>query len=477
MNRFLALFNFFVLLSVLGMPSGAGAAALYMPQDSVSLERNRKMHALLRWIDQQHGTIISMQRELVACQALNPEHGGDGEERKLRWVEERLRDNGITNFERLDYADSRVPGMVRGNLIAKVPGKQDGIARPTLWLISHLDVFPPGPLTEWKGDPFALRVEGDLIYGRGVEDNNQAIVASLLLVEALRETGIVPPLDIGLVFCSGALTSYHTNIGHIVECRPDLFSANDLILVMDYGSDDGSFIEVAEKGNAWLKFTVTGREGHAASPQEAANAFAAGTEFIHSLRGLEKDFPIQNPLFSPPGCTFTPTVAEGHGKTVNHIPGEFVFYVDARLIPEYSFADLERAIRGMADAVAREEGVCIEYDVIEQTAPAGVTPSDAAVVRLVSNAVLKQLGVHTREGGIGGVTMASVLREKGLPVAVWGIQKNWRNKAEERASISSQVNQTKVLARLLLQAEAEPSVIHDGRAAEAVDGKNGERSR
>ncbi|MCC8109775.1 MAG: M20 family metallo-hydrolase [Planctomycetes bacterium] len=462
----------------LSVASGVSAAALYMPQDSVSLERNRKLHGLLRWLDQQHGTIISMQRDLVACRALNPEHGGDGEERKLLWVESRLRNNGITSFERLDFADPRVPGMVRGNLIARIPGKPDENAfRPTLWLISHLDVFPPGPLEDWTGDPFTLRVEGDLIFGRGAEDNNQAIVTSLLLVEALRETGIVPPIDVGLVFCSGALTNYHTNIGYIVERRPDLFSVDDLILIMDYGNEDGSFIEVAEKGNAWLKFTVTGREGHASSPHEAANAFAAGTEFIHLLRGLEKQFPIQNPLFSPPGCTFTPTVAEGRGKTVNHIPGEFIFYVDARLTPEYSFADMEHAIRNLADSVAREEGVAIEYEIIEQTAAAGVTPADSAVVRLVANAVRKQLGVTVTAGGIGGVTMASVLRARGYPVAVWGIQTNWRNKAEERASISSHVDQAKVLARLLLDAESLPSRLQDETLGEDEAADPGSRSR
>lgn len=454
---------------VISLPPCVHAASLAMPQDSLSLDSNRKLHALLGWLDRQRGTIVTMQKELVSRPALNPEHGGTGEEAKLRWVADRLREYGITDFERLDYVDDRVPGKVRGNLAARLPGQTDGSpARRTLWLVSHLDVFPPGPPGNWKGDPFTLRVEGDLVYGRGVEDNHQAIVASLLLVESLRSTGVVPRLNIGLLFCSGALTNYTMNIGHVLDLEPDLFSPDDLILLMDYGSQNGAFIEVAEKTDVWLKFTVTGREGHASSPQECVNALAAGAAFIHALRGLDAVFPERNPLFVPPVSTFSPTMSENRSKAVNDIPGEFVFFVDARLIPEHSFNKLEQAMRDLAETVGRREGARIDFEVIERTASAPATPTNAPVVRLLGNAVKAQLGVEPEFGGIGGVTMASAIRERGFPVAVWGIQKNWRNKAEEYASIADQIKQAKVLARLLLDPEADGTA----RAGSALGGGN-----
>ena len=451
--RFALMAYFF--LACLLLPSHAEGAALSMPQDAASLQHNRDLKALLSWLDRQRGTVIAMQRDLVALPALNPEHGGTGEEAKLRWVEGRLREYGITDFTRLDYTDPRVPGKIRGNLIAKFPSRRDDAApRRTLWLLTHLDVFPPGAAEEWKGDPFTLRVEGDLLYGRGVEDNHQGIVTSLLLAEALRATGITPPLDIGLVFCSGALVNYDMNMGHVLDRRPDLFSPNDPILLLDYGSEDGAFIEVAEKQNIWFKFTATGKEGHAGSPHEAVNAFAVGAAFIHALRGLDDVFPEQNPLFAPPASTFSPTFAENHSTALNHIPGKFVFYVDARLIPEHSPEAVTTALRDLAETVGREREARIEFEAVELTARASALPSDAPVTRLLGRAIRAQLGVEPELGGIGGVTMASVVRERGFPVAVWGILKNWRNKTEEYASIASHIDQAKVLARLLLDPEA-----------------------
>lgn len=426
------------------------AAPLYAPQGEVSLAVNRDLQTLLAHLERQRGEIIAMQRDLVSRAAINPEHGGKGEEDKLRWVEAKLEEYGVTDIERLDYMDARVPGKVRGNLIARLPGERSGAApRRTLWLPMHLDVAATGPDDNWISDPFALRVEGDLMYGRGTEDNNQAIVSSLLLLEALRVGKISPPMDIGLIFSSGALANYGIGIKYILKMRPDIFAPDDLILVLDYGSESGDFIEVAEKSNAWYKFTISGKEGHASSPQDSVNAFAAGAEFVHALHSLSEVFPAQDSLFMPPHSTFSATLTENYSSAVNHIPEQFVFYLDARILPAYTFAEVERSLQDLADRTGRREGVDIRLEVVERTPPASVTPPDAPVVSALSGAIEEQLEVTPRLGGIGGVTMASTIRAAGFYVAVWGMLKNWRNKANEHASIKNHINQAKVLARLL----------------------------
>ena len=65
-------------------------------------------------------------------------------------------------------------GGQRPNLVALLPGQ-----RPEkVWVLSHLDVVPVGELNLWHTDPFSLHVDGDLLYGRGVEDDHHGIVAS-----------------------------------------------------------------------------------------------------------------------------------------------------------------------------------------------------------------------------------------------------------------------------------------------------------
>ena len=90
--------------------------------------------------------------------------------------------------------DDRVAGGRRPNLVALLPGQ-----RPEkVWVLSHLDVVPVGELNLWNTDPFILHVDGDLLYGRGVEDDHHGIVASFFAVRAFMEAGITPARTIGL---------------------------------------------------------------------------------------------------------------------------------------------------------------------------------------------------------------------------------------------------------------------------------------
>jgi len=59
---------------------------------------------------------------------------------------------------------------------------------------------PAGDPSLWSHDPFEAHVEDGKIYGRGAEDNGQAVITSLFAVKALIEAGIKPNVNIGLAF-------------------------------------------------------------------------------------------------------------------------------------------------------------------------------------------------------------------------------------------------------------------------------------
>ena len=58
--------------------------------------------------------------------------------------------------------------------------------------LDHVEVCSPGELSYWKTDPWKVVVDGDKIRGRGVEDNQQAIVCGLLIAQELKAQGIDP---------------------------------------------------------------------------------------------------------------------------------------------------------------------------------------------------------------------------------------------------------------------------------------------
>lgn len=409
-------------------------------------------HRILSALDARRDTVIEVQRELTRRPALGPESGGEGERAKADWLFAHLRDMGVTDIETIDAPDPRVPCGHRPNIIARVPGKSPR----TVWVLAHMDVVPPGDPALWDGDPWTLRVDGDVLFGRGVEDNQQAIVSGLLVARELLEQGITPDLSLGLAFVADEETGNTHGMAHVAAVRPDLFRQDDLIVVPDFGDSEGAMIEVAEKSMLWLRIAVTGKQCHASTPDEGVNSLAAAAALILRIRRLNERFPDADPLFNPATSTFVPTKKEANVPNVNTVPGSDVFYVDCRVLPRYDLDDVVAAVRGLADEVEREYGasIAISHVLREQAAPP--TSPNAEVVTRLRAAISGVYGVTARPAGIGGGTVAAIVRRMGLSAAVWSKLVPNAHVPNEATRISCNIGDAKVIATMLFEDGKQP---------------------
>ena len=238
---------------------------------------------LIESIGQQRDKVIEYQTRMTELPALGPENAGTGEMPKALYLEGLLRELGVTDILRIDAPDPRVPDGVRPNVVARIPG----VSPRRLWILGHMDVVPPGELSYWKTDPWKVVVDGDKIRGRGVEDNQQAIVCGLLIAQELKAQGITPDLSLGLIFVSDEETSSRYGIHYILKTHADLFGPDDFVVVPDYGVADGSSIEISEKGQLWMCVEVLGHQCHASRPQEGRNSLVAAADMILHVRDLE----------------------------------------------------------------------------------------------------------------------------------------------------------------------------------------------
>jgi succinyl-diaminopimelate desuccinylase len=311
------------------------------------------LRTLLDTLDASADELVRLQTALVAIPALGPTNGGQGEAGKAAWLLDHLSAFPGVSVAAVDAPDPRVESGVRPSLVIRRPGRNPR----TIWLIAHTDVVPTGDLSLWQSDPFTLRREGDLIYGRGVEDNHQGLVSALLLLRALELSRTETELSLGILLTADEETGNALGIEYILRERPDIFAPDDMILIPDFGTRDGSAIEVAEKSVLWLKFTVQGKQCHASTPDEGINSLVGASALILALERLNEIFGESDPLFDPPASTFAPTKKEPNVPNVNTIPGQDVFYLDCRVLPGYDLDEVEREIRGICDTVEAERGV------------------------------------------------------------------------------------------------------------------------
>jgi succinyl-diaminopimelate desuccinylase len=403
-------------------------------------------------LDTYREDIVELETGLTAIPALSPEYKAapeeTGEARKVEYLKRYLEEHGIADLEEIAAPDDRVPGGVRPSLVARVKGRSSD---RTVWVMAHTDVVPPGDMSKWKSDPWTVRVDGDTLYGRGVEDNQQGLVAAVMAARALVETGTVPPYDLALLFVADEECGSRYGIQYVLE-RSNPFCPNDIIIVPDGGAKDGSEIEVAEKSIMWVKFKIEGAQCHASTPHAGVNAMRAGANLVVRLdSALHQAFADRDPVFEPPESTFEPTKKESNVGAVNIIPGEDIFYLDCRVLPRYPLDGVLAVFEEVCAGVREEFGVTVTFSFEQKEEAAPPTPEDAPVVGLLKAAVKEVYGVDARPVGIGGGTVAAYLRRKGLPCVVWSRMDETMHTPNERADIGNIIGDAKVIAHVALR--------------------------
>lgn len=403
---------------------------------------------LYETIDTYTDQLIEWQKHLVSIQAIGPENGGEGEVQKSLYVKTILKDIGFDEVLGFNAPDDRVPGNIRPNIAAKIFGNDP---QTTVWILAHLDVVPAGDLKYWQSDPFQLVVDGDKLVGRGVEDNHQGLVSALLAVKALREHGVTPSKNVGLVIVSDEESGSQYGLEYLLKHHQDVFKPDDLIIVPDAGDPKGITLEVSEKSIMWIKFHIKGTQCHASTPQFGINAHRAAAHLAVELDSLYSSFPIKDNVYDTPYSTFEPTKKEANVPNINTIPGEDVFYLDCRILPDYTIAQVEEAIHQSIEKVKKRFQVEIDISFPQKEQAAPPTANDAPVVQTLARAIRDVKAKDPQIVGIGGGTVASFFRRAGFPAVVWGTIADTCHQPNEYALISNTLDDAKVLSHVFVQ--------------------------
>ncbi len=390
--------------------------------------------------------VIELEKDLVAIPALGPENGGDGELDKAEYMIGVLKRLNPDELYLVKAPDKRVSSGYRPNIIAKFPGKVEG---PVVWVLSHLDIVPPGDLSLWKGDPFQVWVEGDKVFGRGTEDNHHGIISSLIPLEVLMEAGELPYYPVGLALVADEETGSGLGLDYLIK-NSSPFKKEDLIIVPDAGNKEGTMIEIAEKSVLWIRFEITGKQCHASTPRHGKNTLRACAHLIVALEELSSNFSKEDPLFDPPLSTFEPTKKEANVPNVNTIPGKDVFYMDCRLLPGIPVEKVTDAVKSYCREIEEKFDVKIDlsYPLKYQAPPK--TPEDAPVVKALSSALREVMGKEPRIQGIGGATVAAFFRQADLPAVAWCTVSDTAHQPNEYCLISNIINDAKVFAHIYM---------------------------
>jgi succinyl-diaminopimelate desuccinylase len=402
---------------------------------------------LFHEIEQLQPEMIKALMALIRLPAIAPENGGDGETKKAEKLTQILHDAGFGKIEHYDAEDLRVSTGKRPNIIAYCRGETDA---KRLWIITHLDVVPPGEETRWTmAKPFEPQLKNNRVYGRGAEDNGQPLIASLFAVKALKRLGLKPKRTVALAFVADEEQGSNYGIQHLID--KGLFRKDDLIVVPDHGNGDGSFIEVAEKSILWLKLRTLGKQVHASLPNIGLNAHRVGMQVALALdKRLHEKYSLKDEKFDVPWSTFEPTKKEKNVDAVNIIPGEDTLYFDCRILPNYSVDEVLSEITRITKEFEKETGAKITIEILQKQASPETNDANSEAAKLLKQAIRESRGLNARVGGVGGGTCAAFFRKAGFPAVVWSTIDEVAHQQNEYSKVDNMVNDAKVFALMAM---------------------------
>ena len=177
---------------------------------------------------------------------------------------------------RPDFPGMEVERAAAAGVTARWPGVGDG---PTLLLLGHTDVVPPGDLGAWSGDPFLPRRSDGRLIGRGSCDMKAGTAAAWYAVRALQHSGIRLRGDIVLAAVCGEEDG---GLGTYALLQRGVRA--DACIIPEPTNLD---IIPANGGALTFRLRVRGLATHASRRTEGVSAITAFVPVLDELQRLE----------------------------------------------------------------------------------------------------------------------------------------------------------------------------------------------
>lgn len=298
-----------------------------------------------------------------------------------------------------ELIESGPPGQRVRNLWAKRPhasAKWPQGAIITIAFAGHTDVVPPGPLAQWRSDPFTPTHREGNLFGRGAADMKTSLAAMVVAAEEFLSAAPESPLGIAFLLTSdeeGPATD-----GTVVVCEAlrQRGEAPDFCIVGEPTSVQrtGDMIKNGRRGTMSGKLTVKGVQGHIAYPQLARNPIHQVAPALAELVATEWD---GGNAFFPPTTWQVSNIHGGTGAS-NVIPGQVVIDFNFRFSTESSPDSLQRRLA----EVLERHGLDFELAWTVGGLPFLTTPG--TLVGAVQAAILAETGLQTQLSTTGGTS-------------------------------------------------------------------------
>jgi acetylornithine deacetylase len=285
-------------------------------------------------------------------------------------------------------------------------------------LSGHTDVVPVAG-QKWDSDPFTLTEREGRLHARGSADMKGFIALVLARVPEMIAQPLKTPIHLAFTHdeesgCFGA--------PHLIAALPDGAARPHLAII---GEPTSMQVANAQKGCAFFRTTITGRDGHSSAPGRGVNAIAAAAKIIAEIDRVAAEAARRGGdmagagRFDPPHTTLNVGTIEG-GAAVNIIARDCRFDWDLRAVPGDDPIEMKAGIDAFiaADLLPRMRavfpGAAIETETIVSVPPLVPDPGSPA------EALARRLTGANTATTVAFASEAGLYQQAGIPAIICG---------------------------------------------------------
>lgn len=303
----------------------------------------------------------------------------------------------------------------------------------------HADVVPPGPEGLWRHPPYSAEVVDGVLFGRGAVDMKGGLAA--MTAAALRFAARRGPDWDGRISLlitgdeEGPSVNGTSKLLQWAARSGERFSAA-IVGEPTSARKLGDQIKIGRRGSYSATLTVTGRQGHAAYPNDAENPIRGLIQLLYALQKEPLDDGSER--FDP--STLEIVSVDVGNPAWNVIPAAATARLNSRYndlwTRESLRGELERRLSAAADQTTLRAQLPIRWTLVEEPATSDVfLTRDEELIGTVSDAVEAVTGLRPALSTSGGTSDARFIKDY-CPVVEFGPVGASMHAADERVPLA-----------------------------------------
>ena len=239
------------------------------------------------------------------------------EEEVVRFIEQKM--------IALGYDEVTIDAM--GNLVGRI-----GNGEKAILFDSHVDTVQVNDEAKWSVPPFSGQIVDGRLYGRGSVDMKSGTAASIYAAALAKKLG----LDAGkTIYVSCGMLEEECDGENLKHLFAELHLRPDYVVICE---PSNNLIAIGHNGKAQISIKTHGISAHSSAPEKGVNAVYEMAEIIQRVEKtnaglMKKDAPRGTMALSRISST---------SASINAVPSECEVYLDRRMVPGETQAEIER---------------------------------------------------------------------------------------------------------------------------------------